>query len=151
MKAITANRYGPPRPEHAAYVRALGAAETIDHTSKDVAGQALRRHPGGVDALLDAAGLGDRLPEIAAAVRDQGRIISVLTAPGPAAFGRGLDVSTVYVSDAEPGQLRALADSVADGRLTVTVSRTYPLRDAATAIADVHRTREPGKLVVTIA
>jgi NADPH:quinone reductase-like Zn-dependent oxidoreductase len=138
------------RQEHGAYVRALGAAETIDHTSHDVAAEALRLQPGGIDALLDAAGLGDDLLKMARAVRDEGRIVSVLSAPEPAAFGRGLDVSTVYVNDAQPGQLGALADGVADGRLALTVSASYPLHDAATAIADVHRTRKPGKLVVTI-
>jgi NADPH:quinone reductase-like Zn-dependent oxidoreductase len=138
------------RHENAAFARSLGAIETIDHTSCDVAAEVLCRHPGGVDALLDAAGLGDSLPGLARAVRDQGTIVSVLATPEPGTLGRSLDVSTVYVNDARPGQLRALADSVASGRLTLPVSATYPLADAPAAITAITGTRKPGKLVITI-
>jgi NADPH:quinone reductase-like Zn-dependent oxidoreductase len=138
------------RRENAAFARSLGAAEIIDHTSGDVAAEVLRRHPGGVDALLDAAGLGDGLPWLARAVRDQGRIVSVLSTPEPGTLGRGLDVSTVYVNDARPGQLQALADSVASGRLSLPIGATYPLADAPAAITAMTGTRKPGKLVITI-
>ena len=138
------------RPENAAFVGSLGAAETIDRTSRDVAAEVLRRHPEGVDALLDAAGLGDSLPRLARAVRDQGTLVSVLSTPEPRILGRGLDMSTVYVNDARPGQLQALADSVASGRLTLPVSAAYPLADAPAAITAMTGTRKPGKLVITI-
>jgi NADPH:quinone reductase len=138
------------RPENAAFVRSLGAAETIDHTSHDVAAEMLRRHPAGADALLDTAGLGDGLRRLARAVRDQGTIVSVLSTPELGTFGRGLDVSTVYVNDARPGQLQALGDSIASGRLTLPVSATYQLADAPAAITTMPRTRKPGKLIITI-
>jgi NADPH2:quinone reductase len=138
------------RQENAAFVRSLGAAEIIDHTSGDFAAEVLRRHPGGVDALLDAAGLGGGLPRLTRAVRDQGTIVSVLSIPEPGTLGRGLDVSTVYVNDARPGQLQALADSVAGGRLSLPISATYPLADAPAAITAMTGTRKPGKLVIAI-
>jgi NADPH:quinone reductase-like Zn-dependent oxidoreductase len=147
---MTGQSAGNARQENAAFVRSLGAAETIDHTSHDVATEVLRRHPAGVDALLDAAGLGDGLRRLAPAVRDQGTIVSVLTTPGPGTFGRGLDVSTVYVNDARPGQLQALADSIASGRLTLPINATYQLADAPAAITAIPRTRKPGKLIITI-
>jgi NADPH2:quinone reductase len=138
------------RPENAAFVRSLGAAETIDHTSQDIAMEMLRRYPAGADALLDTAGLGDGLRRLARAVRDQGTVVSVLSAPEPGTFGRGLDVSTVYVNDARPGQLQALGDSIASGRLTLPVSATYQLADAPAAITAMPWTRKPGKLIITI-
>jgi NADPH:quinone reductase-like Zn-dependent oxidoreductase len=138
------------RPEHAAYVRGLGATETIDNSSEDVVADALRLHPAGTDVLLDMAGLGAGLLRTAGAIRDGGRIVSVLSAPEPAAFGRGLSVDTIYVDRAEPGQLEALGRRVAGGSLTVEVSATYRLDQAARAVADVHRTHKRGKLVVTL-
>jgi NADPH:quinone reductase-like Zn-dependent oxidoreductase len=84
------------------------------------------------------------------AVRDEGRTLSVLNVPEPAAFGRGLTVGVVYVDRAEPGQLEGLGRRVADGSLKLDVSATYGLDQAASAIGDVHRTHKRGKLVVTM-
>jgi NADPH:quinone reductase-like Zn-dependent oxidoreductase len=59
-------------------LRLLGAAETIDFTSGDLGDVLRERYPNGVDALIDLATRGDGFAELAAHVRDGGRIASTL-------------------------------------------------------------------------
>ena len=137
------------RPEHADYVRSLGAIDTIDHSSQDVVEEARRRCPGGVDVLFDVVNLGPALVQSAGAVRDGGRVVSALFGPEEAAYGRGLKVSNVFLA-AQPGQLYELGSRAADGDLRVEVSRTYAFDEAAQALIDLSGTHKRGKLVVTV-
>lgn len=139
------------RPEHYGLVRELGAAEIIDRERQDVVEEVLRRHPRGVAALFDAAGLGAGATAMARAVRDEGAVVSVLRLPDAAAFGRGLTaIADVWPGRAEPGQLSELGSMVAGGSLRVEVSGTYRLHGAPGAIAAMRDAHKPGKLVVMV-
>jgi NADPH:quinone reductase-like Zn-dependent oxidoreductase len=112
---------------------------------------ALRRHPRGVAALFDAAGLGAGATAMARAVRDGGRVVSVRRLPEEAVFGRGLTaIADIWPGRAEPGQLSELGTMVGGGRLRVEVSGTYRLEGAAGAIAAMRDAHKPGKLVVML-
>jgi len=44
------------RPDADRWIQQLGASDTADHTTGDLAAQVRKAHPGGMDALLDLTG-----------------------------------------------------------------------------------------------
>jgi NADPH:quinone reductase-like Zn-dependent oxidoreductase len=135
------------RPGDEGFVTVLGAAETIDYTA-DVSSQVRHRFPDGVDAVVDAVSYGDEaFAMVAGVVRSGGIVVSTR-----GAAGKETEIGDVRVANAnaDPSHLRALADLVVTGKLTVPVRRTYPLADAAQAIADFAEQHTLGKLVITM-
>jgi NADPH:quinone reductase len=63
------------------YVRGLGANETVDYRAGDTAGQTLRRHPAGVDAVINLALRGDALASAARTIRPAGRLLNIVFPP----------------------------------------------------------------------
>ncbi|TMR97723.1 NADP-dependent oxidoreductase [Nonomuraea basaltis] len=132
-------------PEDEEYVRGLGAAEVIDYRSADTAAATRHRHPGGVDALVNLALAGTSLPAMASLVRPGGRLLNVAF-PSP---GADTGIETVYTT-ARPGDLEEVAALAVKGVLRSTVSRRYPLEQAAQAYADLVNEHVTGKLIVAI-
>ncbi|WP_053175695.1 NADP-dependent oxidoreductase [Nonomuraea sp. SBT364] len=134
------------------YVAELGAAESIDYLACDVAAETLRRHPGGVDAIVNTALHGDAVVPAARALRPGGRLIS--TTPGtPASCGR--DDVTVTVVNGPPGvtaeTLPALAARALDGTLPDMISRRYAFDQAEQAFREfAAATHTRGKYVITM-
>ena len=128
-------------------VTALGAAETIDYT-KDVIGAVRERHPEGIDAVID---LVHRDPgefgALVALVRAGGRAASALGGAGDATEIGGVQVQN---AGGDPSHLGALASMMEEGTLKAAVRRTYPLADAAQALADFTNNHTVGKLVITM-
>jgi len=128
-------------------VTALGAAETVDYT-KDVIGAVRERHPEGIDAVID---LVHRDPgefgALVALVRAGGRATSALGGAGDAT-----EIGEVQVQNAggDPSHLGALASMMEEGTLKAAIRRTYPLADAAQALADFTNNHTVGKLVITM-
>ncbi|MBB6346126.1 NADP-dependent oxidoreductase [Nonomuraea muscovyensis] len=125
-----------------AFVTGLGATWAVDHT--DLSGDVRAIAPGGVDAALHLAGDG---PAVAALLADGGRLASTLhyTVDEP---GRDIK-ATAVMADPNPDTLARLAADAAEGRLRVPVARSYPLAEAARALADF-TTGTVGKLAITI-
>ena len=128
-------------------VTALGAAETVDYT-KDVIGAVRERHPEGIDAVID---LVHRDPgefgALVALVRAGGKATSALGGVGDAT-----EIGEVQVQNAggDPSHLGALASMMEEGTLKAAIRRTYPLADAAQALADFTNNHTVGKLVITM-
>jgi NADPH:quinone reductase-like Zn-dependent oxidoreductase len=59
-------------PEDDAYIRDLGAADVIDYRTADTIAETLRRHPGGVDAMVNLALPGPVLVDAGRAIRPRG-------------------------------------------------------------------------------
>jgi NADPH2:quinone reductase len=133
------------------YVRSLGAEEIVDYTTTDPIAEVRRRHPGGLDAVIDVVNTGEKLRAVADGIRDGGTLVSSLFGPDQSAFPRGVTVRYIQMK-AEPGELDELAKRAASGQLHVEIGKTYPLSNVAQALTDLadpkHHTR--GKLVVTI-
>ncbi|WP_371477339.1 NADP-dependent oxidoreductase [Kitasatospora sp. NBC_00315] len=134
--------------DDAAYVRRLGATDTVDYREADVVAQTLRQVPGGVDVVVDLINRGEDLAGSARAVRPGGRLVSPLF--GPAELDG--DVTPVYIGSFEPrpGDLEDLAERAADGRLQVEIGARYPFTDAPRAVADFAGRHIRGKVVVTM-
>ncbi|WP_284750659.1 NADP-dependent oxidoreductase [Amycolatopsis sp. RTGN1] len=117
-----------------AYLRSLGV-EPVRY-GEGLAGRVRDLAPDGVDAVLDTAGRGTlaATPDIGTRVAS----ISEFDLPG---------VTPVFAR-LVPGDLRAVAELAAAGRLKVRVARTFPLEEAAAAqrlLADGHA---PGRIVL---
>ncbi len=131
------------------YVRDLGAGDVVDYRAGDTLDEVARRHPGGVDAVVNLAYPGDSLVDVARVIRPGGRLLNIVFPPPvPASFeGRDLTVTTL-LTEARPGDLDALAERARTGALPVPISRRYPLADGAQACVDLLREHTRGKLVV---
>lgn len=100
--------------------------------------------PQGVDAVLDASGRGE-IPLSIELTGDPQRVLTLV------AFDQAGTGIQVHAGGAGDSLSKALSDVVAlitDGRLTVPISATYPLDEAAAAL-DASRTgHATGKIVV---
>jgi NADPH2:quinone reductase len=103
--------------------------------------------PDGVDAAIDTVGTDEAIDTSLELVADRSRIVSI------AAFGRA-DAGIVLLDKDDPETRvraeawRTLLPAVADGTVTVTVARTYPLADAAEALQFVRDGHANGKVVL---
>jgi NADPH:quinone reductase-like Zn-dependent oxidoreductase len=132
-----------------AFVRALGAADTLDYAVGDVAESVRGRYPAGIDAIIDLVSRGDAFTGMAGLVRDGGRIATTMSAAdvdGLAA--RGIRATNVMGSPT-PEKLAALAKAVIAGTLRVEIQQTFPLADAPAAFA-AFMAGTRGKLVLTL-
>lgn len=136
-------------PEGEQFVRELGADEFLDYHSDDAPQRLRSLGEGGIDALFDLAG-GDQLDDWAGAVRDGGRVASVLVPLEADRWAeRGISARYVFVRP-DADQLAYLVGLHRSGRLRVPVAETLPLAQAA----DAHRKQEAGglrgKLILTV-
>ena len=69
--------------DEAAFVRSLGASETIDYSVANVAEAVRVRYPGGIDALIDLVDRNEALAALSSIVQDGGRISTTMNAADP--------------------------------------------------------------------
>ena len=86
--------------EQEEYVRALGAAATVDRPSDDVPAAVRRLQPDGVDGVIDLVSRGDAFAAIAAIASPQGTAVTTLSA-APVDSGEGPRLVNIH-SDSDP-------------------------------------------------
>jgi NADPH:quinone reductase-like Zn-dependent oxidoreductase len=135
---------GTARPGAGAdHVRSLGAHEVVDYTG-DLAAAVRAIVAEGVSKVAQTAGDAAVLGSV---LRAGGRLSSVIGATAEQ-VGRD-DVTVVAVQGRySPEKLAGLLAMVADGRLTVPISATFPLDSATDALA-AFASGKQGKIVVT--
>jgi NADPH:quinone reductase len=140
---------GTARPDEDAYVRELGAADTIDYSAGSVADAVRRRYPDGIAALIDLVDQKERLTELASVVGRGGHVASLLGAADVgqlAALGvTGHNVSAVPTSD----KLRLLGELASSGALRVPIQAIYSIDQAGDAFQAFQQGTR-GKLVLRI-
>jgi NADPH:quinone reductase-like Zn-dependent oxidoreductase len=124
------------------YLRSLGATPVTygDGLLERVRAVA----PEGVDAVLDASGRGE-IPLSIALTGDPARVLTLVAFD---AADSGIQVHTGGAEGHLGVALRELATLVAQGQLTVSISQTYALTDAAAALSASTTGHGHGKLVV---
>ncbi len=136
----------------AEFVRSLGADEVVDYATADVTAGASR-----FDVVFDFAG-GRRIAHwrrvmvpggvlVLGGSEEGGLILGPIGRSLTGIVPRGIRVVTL-MADTRPDDLEELARMLAEGTLTATVARSYPLADTAAAVDDLRAARYPGKLVV---
>jgi NADPH:quinone reductase-like Zn-dependent oxidoreductase len=126
-------------PQDETFLRAAGASEVIVR-GDDVAARVRQTFPAGVDAVVDAAGLGR---QIVPAVRDGGTLIT-LRSGGEDGFDRGIKAVFVNVRErvTDHAALIRLGEQVASGLLPLRVAAILPVAEAVAA----HRRFDKGGL-----
>jgi NADPH2:quinone reductase len=136
--------------ENAEYARGLGAIDVIDYSAGDVAEEVRSRYPDGLDAVADMHGEAEQLAKLTEQVSNGGHVASIVGAADVDAAGaRGVEGTNVQgrVTTASLDVLVGMLDA---GELVAPEIRTYPLADAAEALAAVGTSHVRGKLVVEV-
>ena len=135
------------RREHHRRMLRLGASRCVDYTE---GGAPASVAEGSVDAIADLAG-GPGIRSWLAAVRPFGQLASI--AEPELDLGQLVDENLTFhgVLWTPSGQTaRALADLLADGRLTASISRVLPLAQAAQAHQLLETGHAGGKIVLSV-
>ena len=131
-----------------AYVRGLGASETIDYTSQDVFETVRAMHPEGIAAIFDMVGDRAANTHLAELVRPGGHVLSMLGgADVDALAARGIGGVNV-MTQATTEKLERLAGFVEAGSLRRPEIRTFRLEGADRALTEIAGHHVRGKLVV---
>jgi NADPH:quinone reductase-like Zn-dependent oxidoreductase len=135
--------------EDDAFVRSLGAAETIDWRPAGLGDSVRRLAPDGVAGLIDMVSRGEAFMALAGLVRRGGRASTTLGAADvPALAERGVTATNVMGSPT-PEKLASLAEQAAAGTLQLPIQQTFSLADAPSAI-EAFSAGTRGKLVLAI-
>ncbi len=136
------------RSANEAFVRDLGAVDTIDHTTEDLVESVLVMHPDGIEAVVDVVSDTEALGRIARLVKRGGSVAtSVYAADAESLARRGIEAKNV---GAGPDALRLaeLARLVDAGELSVKPERAFPLEEAPEALEASRTGHVRGKLVL---
>lgn len=134
---------GVAGPSNQDYLVSLGAVPTT--YGPGLAGRVRALATTGVDAALDIAGNGV-IAELAELTGDPARVVSIADFGAPA---HGARVSTGFGRDKTPA-LREGARLAAAGRLTLPVTRTFPLARAGAAQTANATGHTRGRTVITV-
>lgn len=132
-----------------AWLRGLGAAETIDY-SGDLPATVREQHPDGIEVLIDLVHRGDDFEEVSSLVKDGGRIATTLgTADVEKLRARGINATNVN-AESSPAAFDQVVSAASKGELTVAVTQTFPLEDVAEGLELLGTGKARGKLVVSL-
>jgi NADPH:quinone reductase len=135
------------RPEHAAFVRDLGASDLVDYTRGDVTEQLRSLVPDGLSGIVDVFHDAQGLIALVPAVKPGGRIATPSAMGAEQAFeGQPVTVRYVRAALGRTGELGRLA---AEGSLKVPFE-TMPLEQAPEAVHRQSMRGNRGKLVLTV-
>jgi NADPH:quinone reductase-like Zn-dependent oxidoreductase len=131
------------------YVLGLGALEAIDYRERNVPEAVREIAPDGVDMALDLVG-GDVLRTSVDALRDEGRIVSIVQPPTDDLFRqRGIEPGYIFVRpDAE--LLAEIGDMFEEDRLSVHLQEVFALEEAGRAQELSEAGHVRGKLVLRV-
>jgi NADPH:quinone reductase-like Zn-dependent oxidoreductase len=135
--------------EEDAFVRSLGAADTIDWTQSGLGDTVRRLVPDGLAGLIDAVSRGEAFMPLAALVRQGGRASTTLGAADVEALAERGVAGTNVRGTPTPEKLASFAEQASAGTLQVPIQRTFSLRDAPAALAAFGAGTQ-GKLGLTI-
>jgi NADPH:quinone reductase-like Zn-dependent oxidoreductase len=138
------------RQANEAFARELGAAETVDHTRRDLLDAVRMIHPDGIEAIIDVVSKRDVLGRMAGLVKEGGRLASsVHGADVDNLAQRGIKATNVGVRP-DARRLDELSRMVDAGELTVRLERTFPLEKAPEALEESRTGHVRGKIVLLV-
>ena len=136
------------RSSNKAFVRELGAVETIDHTKEDLVESVLVTHPDVIEAVIDVVSDREALGRIARLVKRGGSVAtSVYAADVESLARRGIEARNVGARP-DARRLAELARLVDAGELSVRPERAFPLEGAPEALEASRTGHVRGKLVL---
>jgi NADPH:quinone reductase-like Zn-dependent oxidoreductase len=130
------------------YVRGLGAEEAIDYQTQDVYETVRAKNPDGIAAIFDMVGNKEENSHLAELLREGGHMVSMLGAADAEALAQRGITGVNVVTQATTDRLERLAGFVEAGKLKRPEIRTFPLEEAANALAEIEGRHVRGKIVV---
>jgi NADPH:quinone reductase-like Zn-dependent oxidoreductase len=138
------------RPDDDGFVRELGAAQTIDYASENLADAVRQLYPAGITALVDLVNQRDTLTDLGSVVRSGGRVATVLGAADIEHFAsRGVTAANVNAAPTRD-KLQHLGNLASSRELRVVIQDIYGLDQVAEALAAFQQGKR-GKLVLAVA
>jgi NADPH:quinone reductase-like Zn-dependent oxidoreductase len=128
-----------------ALIKDLGA-DVVLRRGAEYPGRVRAEVPEGVDGLVDAASLGALA---ARAVRDGGRVVTLLGYDGPGERGIAYEPIVVFRYARERAKLDRLRQQVEDGLVTLRVAKSFPAEQATEAHRLLAAGGVRGRLVLT--
>ncbi|GLZ76852.1 NADPH:quinone oxidoreductase [Actinorhabdospora filicis] len=135
-----------------ALLRRLGAAETVDYRASAPVAETLRRHPEGVDVVVNLVVQSEDLSGLAAAARPGGRVYTItFPPPVPGSAGRD-DVTLELILDlaGEAGGMAEVGEAALAGTLPAVIGREFALEEGPAAVVAFAREHTTGKIVVSM-
>lgn len=132
-------------PQDEAFLRSAGATDVIPR-GDDITAQLRQAVPDGVDAVVDAASLGQ---QIASAVRDKGKVVN-LRSGNDDGFQRGIKAVFVSVREriTDHAAIARLGSQVSGGVLPLRLAGTFPAAEAVSAHRLFHEGGLRGRIVL---
>ena len=138
------------RQANEAFVRELGATETIDHTREDLAETMRAAYPDGIEAIIDVVSGPEVLSRMAGLVKEGGRIAtSVYAADVESLAERSIKATNISMQPDAP-RLEELSWMVDAGEISVRLERALPLERAREALEDSRTGHVRGKIVLLL-
>lgn len=135
---------GVASQQNHAFMKELGADETLDYNSSNFGEAVKAAAPDGVDLIFDCAS-GETLKQSLPALKPSGKLVSILNQGED--LDPGIDFTYVFV-EPNSNQLEHLRQLTDTGQLKVHISGTYPLDKAAEALKQIQTSHTTGKIVV---
>jgi NADPH:quinone reductase-like Zn-dependent oxidoreductase len=133
-----------------AFVRELGAAETIDHSKGGLVEVVQAAYPNGIDAVIDLVSDREALSRIAGLLREGGRLASSVYAVDVEDLAeRGIKATNIGIQP-DARRLEELQRMVDGGELSVRLERTFLLEDAPEALEESRTRHVRGKIVLLV-
>jgi NADPH:quinone reductase-like Zn-dependent oxidoreductase len=138
------------RRANEAFIRGLGAAETIDHTTEDIVGAVLVGHPDGIEAMIDVVSAPDVLSRIARLLKKGGRLASsVYAADAEGLAERGIRAANIGMQP-DARRLEELSWMVDAGEISVRLEHTLPVEKAREALQQSRTRHVRGKVALLL-
>lgn len=138
------------RQANEAFVRELGATETIDHTGEDPVETVLAANPDGIEAIIDVVSDQEVLGRMAGLVKEGGRIASsVFAADVEGLAQRGIEATNISMQPSAQ-RLEELSWMVDAGEISVSLERTFGLERAREALEESRSGHLRGKIVFLV-
>jgi NADPH:quinone reductase-like Zn-dependent oxidoreductase len=138
------------RQANEAFVRELGATETIDHTREDVVETVRAAHPDGIEAIIDVVSGPEALSRMAGLVKEGGRIASSVSAADVESLAlRSIEAKNISMQPSAQ-RLEELSWMVDAGEISVRLERTFPLENAREALVESRTGHVRGKIVLLV-
>jgi NADPH:quinone reductase-like Zn-dependent oxidoreductase len=138
------------RGANEAFVRELGAAETIDHTREDVVEAVLDAHPEGIEAIIDVVSDSGVLNRMSRLLKKGGRLASSVYAASVGSLAERSIRATNISMQPDAQRLEQLSGLVDAGEIVVRLERTLPLERAPEALVVSRTGHVRGKIVLLV-
>lgn len=130
-----------------AYMKELGADETVDYHDNHVGEAVDEIEPNGVDLIFHCS-RGDAFSQVMESdvLKKGGHVVSITNSKPD--ISKDINFQYVFV-EPNAAQLEKLSELANEGKIKVPVSKTYSLEEAAEALREIESLHTRGKLIVT--